>query len=116
MRKAVALVAAYAFVVNSLLATLLLSSLPVQGAQSFAICASNAVHPSRGDAPGGAPKQAAAHCTLCCLSLTGGLPTQQSLAFERVALDGRREIPFKTRLGRIERTAQYYSRGPPKFA
>jgi hypothetical protein len=115
MRNAVALVAAYAFVVNSLLATLLLSSLPVQGAQFVAICASSAGHLARGDAPGGAPKHAA-HCTLCCLNFTGGLPAQQSLASERVALDRRREVPFKTRLGRIERTAQYYSRGPPKFA
>lgn len=111
-----ALVVAYAFVVNSLVATLLLASLPVQAAPTFAICASTAAHSSRGDEPGSAPKHEAAHCALCCLNLAAGLPTQQPLAFQRVVLDGRRDIPFERRLRRIAPAAQYYSRGPPELA
>jgi hypothetical protein len=112
------LIAAYVFVLNTLLATALLSSVPAQAFDSTEICATayDPATPQQGGTNNDA-QRTAAHCTLHCSAFAGtALSPQAPFAFDRVVITTAQRFVGET--GRIdpERVAQYRPRGPPRLA
>jgi hypothetical protein len=111
-----AFAAAYALVLNALIAGFLLAAIPASAyASDYEIC-----HAATADGGGLASdshagtKRAAAHCKLC-VSPSGAAapPPEQPQLTSRVALDAPRQAAFTRRLLEFARFTQTSPRGPP---
>ena len=110
-------VATYAFVLNTILASMLISSVPAQalaGADAFCGSMQGASPLDHGDDANSALQQAAAHCKQCCANHPGGaLASAGPLTFGRVGVTEPQRYAFATKLKRYARVTQNFATGPP---
>lgn len=115
--RAASFIAAYAFVLNTMLASLLLSTMPLQASTDpVMICASmqDASSTDQGDGAKIAWQQAAAHCKQCCANHAGSaVPPAVTASFARTAVSAPQHTAFARELKRYARFTQHPPRGPP---
>ena len=109
--------AAYAFVLNAMLASFLLAAVPVSAfAAGHELCITSST--GAGDAGqtdlDGATTRMAAHCKLCCPGLAAvTLPPAAPATFARVAVAQPQQVAYELRLKQFVRLTQTSPRGPP---
>lgn len=111
----VALAAAYALVLNAVLATSLLAATPTAPLGNVAVlCVAHPDGPAADPAGDGAAARVVHCCKLCLQGLAAGLPPPVAPdMFARIAIDGPRQFAFVARLEAYARFVLYSPRGPP---
>lgn len=105
--------AAYAFVLNAMLATSLLAATPVVPGDVVVLCVA---HPdgAAADSANGAAKRAAGCCKLCLPGLSAALPPPAAPdVFTRTAVAEPQQLAFVARFKAYARLVPYSSRAPP---
>jgi hypothetical protein len=111
----VAWAAAYALVINAVLATSLLAATPAAAFGDVAVlCIAHPDGVAGNGAADGAVARTVHHCKLCLPGLAAALPPPlASDLFVRVAIAQPQHVAFEARLKTFARLASYSSRAPP---
>lgn len=107
--------AAYAFVLNAMLASFLLAAVPVSAfASGNELCITSSSGNSGQTDVDGATTRVAVHCKLCCPGLAAVTPPPSPPAvFARVAVAQPQQLAYELRLKQFVRLTQTSPRGPP---
>ncbi len=109
------LAAAYVFVLNAMLASILLAAAPVSAfASDNELCITRVSGDVGQTDVDGATKRAAVHCKLCCPGLAAVTPAPPApVVFARVAVSQPQQVAYELRLKQFFRLSQASPRGPP---
>lgn len=109
------LAAAYAFVLNAMLASFLLAAVPVSAfASDNELCITHVSGDAGQTSIDGATKRLAVHCKLCCPGLAAVIPPPATpTVFARVAVSQPQQVAYELRLKQFFRFSHASPRGPP---